>query len=82
MRRRPRLDLVRAPAHISTRQLAWELLAPMAYIRLLYPHGSASLALRHVGRRLVEQHLDFFLAAVFGTAPDGQTTTSKLERSS
>jgi tRNA(Arg) A34 adenosine deaminase TadA len=24
----------------------------------------------------------FFLAAVFGTAPDGQTTTSKLERSS
>jgi hypothetical protein len=54
----------------------------VAYIRLLRLHGSASPALRHVGRRLVEQHLDFFLVAVFGTASDGKTATSKLERSS
>jgi len=74
--------LIRAPAHVSPHQLAWELLAPVAYVRLLYLHGSASPALRRAGRRLVEQHLDFFLAAVFGTTPDGQITTSKLERSS
>jgi AcrR family transcriptional regulator len=76
--------LVRTPAHISPRQLAWQLLAPVAYVRLLHLHGSASPALRRAGRRLVQQHLDFFLAAVFGTAPDGQatTTTSKPERSS
>jgi AcrR family transcriptional regulator len=61
--------LVRAPAHISPRQLAWELFAPVAYIRLLHLHGSATPALRDTGRRLVEQHLDFFLAAVFGTGP-------------
>ena len=58
--------LVRAPAHISPRQLAWELFAPVAYIRLLHLHGSATPALRDTGRRLVNQHLDFFLAAVFG----------------
>jgi AcrR family transcriptional regulator len=69
-----RQGLVRAPAHVSPRQLAWELLAPVAYIRLLYLHGSAPPALRRVGRQLVEQHLDFFIAAVFGTAPDGQAT--------
>ena len=72
--------LVQAPAHISPRQLAWELLAPVAYIRLLHLHGSASLALRRAGRRLVNQHLDFFLAAVFGTTPDGQAA-SRPERS-
>ena len=76
-----RQGLVRAPAHLSPRQLAWELLAPVAYVRLLHLHGSAPPALRRAGRRLVQQHLDFFLAAVFGTAPDGQTTTSKPERS-
>jgi hypothetical protein len=74
-------DLVRAPAHLSPRQLAWELLAPVAYVRLLHLHGSASPALRRAGRRLVRQHLDFFLATVFGTAPDSQATTSKPERS-
>jgi AcrR family transcriptional regulator len=73
--------LVRAPAHIPPRQLAWELLAPVAYVRLLHLHGSASPALRRAGRRLVEQHLDFFLATVFGIAPDDQATTSKPERS-
>jgi AcrR family transcriptional regulator len=73
--------LVRAPAHISSRQLAWELLAPVAYIRLLHLHGSASPALRRAGRRLVQQHLDFFLATVFALAPDDQATTGKPERS-
>jgi AcrR family transcriptional regulator len=74
--------LVRAPAQISPHQLAWELLAPVAYIRLLHLNGSASPALRRAGRRLVEQHLDFFLAAVFGTIPDDQAATNKLEMSS
>jgi AcrR family transcriptional regulator len=76
-----RQGLVQTPAHISPRQLAWELLAPIAYIRLLHLHGSATPDLRQAGHRLVEQHLDFFLATVFGTAPDGQATTSKPERS-
>jgi hypothetical protein len=53
----------------------------VAYIRLLHLHGSASPALRRAGRRLVQQHLDFFLATVFGTTPDDQATTSKPERS-
>lgn len=77
-----RQGLVQTPAHISPRQLAWELLAPVAYIRLLHLHGSATPDLRQAGHRLVEQHLDFFLATVFGTALDGQATTSKPERSS
>jgi hypothetical protein len=53
----------------------------VAYIRLLHLHGSATPALRDTGRRLVEQHLDFFLAAVFGTVLDGQDA-SKSERGS
>jgi AcrR family transcriptional regulator len=73
--------LVRAPAHVSPRQLAWELLAPVAYVRLLHLHGSASPALRRAGWRLAEEHLDFFLAAVFGTAPADQASTGKPERS-
>jgi AcrR family transcriptional regulator len=76
--------LVQAPAHISPRQLAWELLAPVAYIRLLHLHGSASPALRRAGRRLVDQHLDFFLTTLFAPVPDGRaaSTTGKPERSS
>jgi hypothetical protein len=53
----------------------------VVYIRLLHLLGSASPALRRAGRRLVQQHLDFFLATVFGTTPDDQATTSKPERS-
>jgi hypothetical protein len=57
----------------------------VAYIRLLHLHGSASPALRRAGRRLVDQHLDFFLTTVFAPVPDGRattTTTGKPERSS
>lgn len=54
----------------------------MAYIRLLYLHGSASPALRRAGRRLVDQHLDYFLATVFAPAVEGRATTGKPERSS
>jgi AcrR family transcriptional regulator len=73
--------LVRTPADISPRQLSWELLAPVAYVRLLYLHGSASPAMRRAGRRLVQQHLDFFLATVFAPATDDRAATSKPERS-
>ena len=54
----------------------------MAYVRLLHLHGSASPALRVAGRRLAAQHLDYFLAVVFGTTPDGQVATGKLQGTS
>jgi hypothetical protein len=53
----------------------------VAYVRLLYLHGSASPAMRRTGRRLVQQHLDFFLATVFAPALDDRAATSKPERS-
>lgn len=42
--------------------LAWELLAPLAFIRLTYLHGPDEL--HDEGRRRADAHLEFFLDAV------------------
>ncbi len=61
-RRWQEAGLVRA--EYAPEWLAWELISPVAYLRLLYLHGQATAAERATGRRLAEQHAAFFLAAV------------------
>ncbi len=46
-------------------QLAWELFAPIGYVRLLYLHAAASAQERAAGRELARRHVDFFVDAVF-----------------
>jgi AcrR family transcriptional regulator len=48
----------------SPEHLAWELFAPVAYVRLLYLHGQATQEERRAGRRLAEKHVDYFLSCV------------------
>jgi AcrR family transcriptional regulator len=42
--------------------LVWELLAPVAYVRLLYLHGQATEEQRRTGCRLAERHVGYFLS--------------------
>jgi AcrR family transcriptional regulator len=53
------------PAQGTPERLAWELFAPTAYVRLLYLHAEADAATRIAGGRLIRQHLQFFITAVF-----------------
>ncbi len=48
-------------------QLAWELFAPSAFVRLLYLHTEATPATRRAGHELLRRHLEFFIATVFAT---------------
>jgi AcrR family transcriptional regulator len=48
-------------------QLAWELFAPSAFVRLLYLHAEAAPATRRAGHQLLRRHLEFFIATVFAT---------------
>jgi hypothetical protein len=58
------------PAKGTPDQLAWELFAPSAYVRLLYLHAEANAATRLAGRDLVHRHLEFFIATVFNGTHD------------
>jgi AcrR family transcriptional regulator len=53
----------------SPQQLAWELFGGSAFVQLLYLHADATPATRRDGHRLVRQHLDYFIAAVFSDRP-------------
>jgi hypothetical protein len=56
------------PADRGTpQQLAWELFAPSAFVRLLYLHAEAAPATRRAGHQLLRRHLEFFIATVFAT---------------
>ena len=58
------------PAKGTPDQLAWELFAPSAYVRLLYLHAEANAAIRLAGRDLVHRHLEFFIVTVFNGTHD------------
>ena len=56
-------------------QLAWELFSTVAVLRLLHAHAEAGPDDLRRGRRAVREHVDFFVAAVFGDdarPPDGE----------
>ncbi len=57
---------------LSVEHLAWELLVPVAYVRLLYLHGQATEEQRRAGRRLAKRHVDYFLSCVL-CHPEQQT---------
>lgn len=44
--------------------MVWELVSPMAAIRLLYLQGQASTEKRREGRRLAEQHVAYVIATI------------------
>jgi AcrR family transcriptional regulator len=52
------------PRDVAPEILAWELLSPVAYIRILYFHGRATQEERDEGRRLAAGHAEFFIAYV------------------
>lgn len=56
------------PARGTPDQLAWELFAPSAFVRLLYLHAEADSATRRAGHELVRRHVAFFIDAVFHAA--------------
>ncbi|MEU2611484.1 helix-turn-helix domain-containing protein [Micromonospora sp. NPDC007271] len=62
-----------ASAKGSPDQLAWELFAPSAYVRLLYLHAEADAATRLAGHELVRRHLEFFIDTVFNGTDDKET---------
>ncbi|TDD25699.1 TetR/AcrR family transcriptional regulator [Nonomuraea diastatica] len=45
-------------------QLAWELVAPLAHIRMIHMLADSTDEARASGRRLAERHLEFFLTCV------------------
>jgi AcrR family transcriptional regulator len=49
---------------VAPERLAWELLTPVAYIRILYFHGRATQEERAEGRRLAAEHAEFFIACM------------------
>jgi AcrR family transcriptional regulator len=61
------------PARGTPDQLAWELFAPTAFVRLLYLHAEASSGTRRAGHELVRRHLEFFIGTVFGGSHDKET---------
>lgn len=52
----------------TPQQLAWELFAASAYVRLLYLHAESDAATRRAGQELVRGHLEFFIDTVFRPA--------------
>jgi AcrR family transcriptional regulator len=63
------MEAGRIPAGRGTpEQLAWELFAGSAFVRLLYLHAEASPETRRVGHQLIRTHLEFVIAAVFTDA--------------
>jgi len=50
--------------------LAWELISPVAYIRILFFHGAATEADLAEGRRLAGEHVEFFIAHLFREPDD------------
>lgn len=61
------------PARGTPDQLAWELFAPSAYVRLLYLHAEADAATRLAGHEFVRRHLEFFIDTVFKATDDQET---------
>ncbi|WP_084518072.1 TetR/AcrR family transcriptional regulator [Microtetraspora niveoalba] len=57
----------------TPQELAWELLAPTAFVRLLYLHAEADEATQQTGRDLVLGHAEFFIARVLPTPTDKET---------
>ncbi|SEG21504.1 DNA-binding transcriptional regulator, AcrR family [Nonomuraea solani] len=49
-------------------QLAWELFAPAAFVRLLYLHAEADPDTQRAGHELVLAHAEFFIARVLPTS--------------
>jgi hypothetical protein len=49
-------------------QLAWELFAASAFVRLLYLHAEASPETRRTGHQLIRTHIEFVIATVFTNA--------------
>jgi AcrR family transcriptional regulator len=49
-------------------QLAWELFAASAFVRLLYLHAEASAETRRAGHQLIRTHIEFVIATVFTDA--------------
>jgi AcrR family transcriptional regulator len=78
-----RQGLVQASA--PPEQLAWELFAPIAYVRLLYLHADAPPRERAAGRELARRHVDFFISNVFETTRHptrgGRSSTSTASHS-
>jgi AcrR family transcriptional regulator len=63
------MEAGRIPAGRGTpEQLAWELFAGSAFVRLLYLHAEASPETRRVGHQLIRTHLEFVIATVFTDA--------------
>ncbi|MEU6715235.1 helix-turn-helix domain-containing protein [Nonomuraea sp. NPDC046802] len=59
------------PADRGTpRQLAWELFAPTAFVRLLYLHAEADVDTQQAGYERVLAHAEFFIARVISTPAD------------
>jgi AcrR family transcriptional regulator len=59
----PIVERIRGGA-LTGATLTWELLAPLAFVRLVYLHGSAEL--RREGQHRVDAHLAFYLGSVLG----------------
>jgi len=53
------------PDRGTPEQLAWELFAPSAFVRLLYLHAEAEAATRRAGHELVRRHVEFFIDTAF-----------------
>jgi AcrR family transcriptional regulator len=63
---------------VPVEQLAWELMAPLAYIRMTHLLADSSEDARSTGRRLIARHVDFFLTCM---APrEVQGDPANLER--
>jgi AcrR family transcriptional regulator len=56
------------PDRGSPDQLAWELFAPAAFVRLLYLHAEADAATQRAGHELVLRHAEFYIARVLPAA--------------
>jgi AcrR family transcriptional regulator len=63
------MEAGRIPAGRGTpTQLAWELFAGSAFVRLLYLHAEASPEIRRAGHQLIRTHIEFVIATVFTDA--------------
>lgn len=51
-------------SRIPAEHLAWEMIAPLATIRLLYWHVHSSEKERETGHRMAELHVDYFLQSI------------------
>lgn len=58
----------------SPDQLAWELFAPAAFVRLLYLHADADPQTVRAGQDLVRRHAEFYIARVVSAAASPDST--------